>query len=272
VGEFFPPPLTFSLNIIMSICFLNDKPYAINLAPTPMVKKWIESYAGKTFQIKKQIDASVCNRLKKILQKHDTLFKKFNLYFDNNSLWQIETLANIHVQIVELQKLHKKSTDLLNKNTDGDWDLLHDLIHKQESLVKNRCMEFGLDNSEVIHNSGSQTENWSWESRLTQQQYHESASFERWHINLPTSELGRHPYECFTYSPNTWQREGSLLGQISRRLEVQLEYKQGRPDAGYEEWCKAQDLPIIGNNFPLAKFVDDPTHILQAKTLRIENE
>jgi len=256
----------------MTTCFLDNNPYAIELARTPMTKNWLEIYAGKTFQINTRIDSSVCENLQKILQKHNSLFKKFNLTFDHESLWQLDTLANIHVQIVELQKQHKKSTDLLNRNTNGDWDLLHDLIHTQEAIVKKRCMEFGIGKSEIVHDSKSLTENWSWEPRLTAQQYHESASFERWHINIPTAELGRHPYECFLFSPDTWQREGSMLGQIATRLEIQLNHTNELPDAGYEEWCKAQDIPIIGNNFPLAKFVDYPVDILQAKTLRIENE
>lgn len=258
----------------MTTCFLNNKPYSIELSHTPIVKNWLGIHAGKTFQINKTIDLSISETLEKILQKHDSLFKKFNLDFDYESLWQLETLANIHVQIVELQKQHRKSTDLLNRNTNGDWDILHDLIHTQETIVKKRCMEFALDKSEIVHDSKSQsfTENWSWEPRLTAQQYHESASFERWHINLPTAELGRHPYECFQYSPDTWQREGSMLGQIATRLTIQLNHTNEQPDAGYQEWCKAQDIPMIGNNFPLAKFVEYPVDLLQAKTLRIENE
>jgi len=266
--------LTTRLNNSMAICYIDKTKHKIELAETPMVENWLKVYSGKSFKINKEFDFTTCRKIEEILKTNHNLFKKFKLdfnYLSLHDLCRIETLSRIHVQIVELQKTHKKGTDLLNKNTDGLWDLLHDLLHAQESRIRNGNIEFNQTKNDVTHDSKALTENWSWESKLSGQQYHTSASFDRWHINIPTAELGRHPYECFLYSPDTWQREGSILGQIAVRIQVQLTRTHGQPERGYHEWCSQQNIPVIGNNFPLANFLDDFTSdILGASEITIE--
>lgn len=258
----------------MPICYIDKKKYRIEIAETPMVENWLKVYSGKSFKINKNFDLTTCRKINQILKDNYNLFKKFKLDLEYQSLYDLcksETLARIHVQIVELQKTHKKSTDLLNKNTNGQWDLLHDLLHSQESRIKFDKIEFNQTTNTIDHDSNALTDNWSWEPKLTEQQYHTSASFDGWHINIPPTELGRHPYECFLNSPNTWQREGTMLGQIGVRLQVQLRRTYQQPERGYNEWCSQQKIPVVGNNFPLANFLDDFTSdMLGASEITIE--
>ena len=240
----------------MPSCILNDKKYELDIADTPMARIWLSNYSGVTFSLKTEVDKKLFNDLDNILTRHNDLFKKFGLQFKKDFL-SLAELSATHVQIVEMQKTHKKSTDILNKSTNGDWDIFHDLLHQAESHLRSEVYTYSTSQHDKVHNAQDLTDKWTWEPRLTTDEFHASASFDRWHINVPTAELGRHPYECFIFSPDTWHREGSMLGQISTRIELQMNQTCKRPDKGYEQWCDDNHIPPAGNNFPLANFKDD---------------
>jgi len=257
----------------MAVCFINNKEYEIKLANTPLVKKWLEIYNNITFKLHKSFDKTTVEDLYNLLSKHHKFFSKMTFNFssyDKESLWNKQTLSKIHLQIVKFQKNYKKSTDLLNRNTNNDWDLLHDLLHKLEIQIREKEAEFSVGDSDLTHDSQGLTKNWSWDPRLTPQEFMDSASFDRWHLNIPTAELGRHPYECYCYSPDTWKEEGSMLGQIPIRITVKLAKTYPTPDQGYYEWCNTLSILPLGNNFPLANFNENfIPDILNAEDIRI---
>ena len=258
----------------MPTCFIDKTEHKIELAETPMVENWLKVYSGKSFKISKKFDFGTCKKLYKILKNNGSLVKKFKLDFDYQSLLDLcnlETLSNIHLQVVQLQKKYKNVTNLLNKNTNGEWNLIHDLIHIQEKRIRSDKIEFSQSTSKTDHDPDSLTKNWCWEERLTQHEFHKSASFDEWHINIPFAELGRHPYECFLYSPNTWRYEGTMSGQLGVRLEVQLRRAYKQPEVGYHEWCTQQKIPAVGYHFPLANFSGKfPYEILNASEITIQ--
>lgn len=259
----------------MPICIIDKIEHKIELAKTPMVENWLKVYSGKAFKISKKFNFTTCEKLNEILKINNSLFKKLKLDFDYQSLQDlcnIKTLSKIHVQMVELQKTYKNSTDFLNKNTKGQWDLIHELLHIQEQRIRVDKIEFSQSKKKISHDSDGLTKNWSWEPKLTKEQFHKSASFDEWHINIPFAELGRHPYECFLYSPNTWQREGTMVGQIGVRLQVQLRRACQQPELGYHEWCSQQKIPTVGTHFPLANFLNEfPYDILNASEITIQD-
>lgn len=258
----------------MSICYIDNTKHRIELAETPMVENWLKVYSGKSFKISKKFNLTTCEKLNQILKNKNSLFKKFQLDFDYQSLedlCNLEILSKIHLQIVKIQKTHKNSTKFLNTNTNGEWDLIHELLHIQEKRIRTDKIEFSQSANKMCHDPDALTNNWSWRPKLTEQQFYKSSSFEEWHINIPFAELGRNPYECFLYSPNTWQCEGTMLGQIGVRLQVQLRRAYKQPELGYHEWCLQQKIPAVGTHFPFANFLDEfPYNILNASEITIQ--
>ena len=265
----------------MSLCIINDKKHQIRLANTPFVNIWLERYNNIEFKCVKKFAKEKASNICKLLEKHQRIFHKFGLNFskvNTKSVWNRHLLREIHCKIVQLQKKYKKSTGLLNKNTQGDWFMLHELLHEFEDQLYKGRIEFIVGNhglrhvSDLLEENFSDLleENWSWEPILTQQQFMESSSFDRWHLNVPLAELGRYPYECFCHSPETWNEEGSMLGQISPLIEGQLSKTYPRPDKGYHSWCKKLNILPLGNNFPLANFsIEFPQDLANAETIRI---
>lgn len=257
----------------MSICILNDKKYQIKLANTPFVRAWLERYNGVEFRCVEKFKKDKASNICTLLEKHKSIFHKFDLDFsevNTTSVLNKHVLRQVHCKIVQLQKKYKKSTDLLNKNTNGDWNMLHELIHKVEKQLCRDQIQFSVGLSSLKHDPDLQVKNWSWKQTLTQQEFMESSSFDRWHLSVPLAELGRHPYECFCYSPETWNDEGSTFGQISHLITAQLSKTYPRPDKGYYSWCKKQNIFPMGDNFPLAdfnkEFIQD---LINAETIRI---
>jgi len=257
----------------MATCLIDGKEFQIQLAQTPMVRNWLDVYNEKIFSINQGFDLSYCDSIIKILEKNKNLFNTFKLFLDKLEivdLWDLQTISNLHLQIVNIQRHHTGITDFLNKRSNNDWDLIHELVHKQESQITNGTAEFSSTPTDKIHNSKALAHSWSWKELVTQQQFHDSASFERWHINFPTAELGRFPYECFRFSPDSWQQEGSMFGQLAVTLNIQLCKTHPRPHNGYEAWCEKQNLPPVGDNFPLANFIGEaPRELIYAKQLSI---
>ena len=262
----------------MPTCFIDNQPYKIKLADTPFVKNWLKVYDNKNFPVKKSIDKEAHNKIKTLAVKHQNFFQKMGLVelarANSVDLWQRKNLSKIHLEIVIFQKNYKGSTDFMNKNTDGEWNNIHDYLHEQEKVIEKEKTIFGTGSVDLDHDSYTQSKNWSWEPILTVAEFHASASFDKWHFTVPLSELGRHPYECFKHSPDTWKQEGSLIGQISSKVEANLSYTYSNPDRGYEDWCGENNIPVIGDTFPLASFIDpnDINTIIEAKSLRITND
>ena len=262
----------------MPTCFIDNQPYKIKLADTPFVKNWLRVYDNKNFPVKKSIDKGAHNKIKTLALKHQNFFQKMGLVelarANSVDLWQRKNLSKIHLEIVIFQKNYKGSTDLMNKNTDGEWNNIHDYLHEQEKVIEKEKTIFGTGSVDLDHDSYTQSKNWSWEPILTVAEFHASASFDRWHFNVPLSELGRYPYECFKHSPDTWKQEGSLIGQISSKIKAQLSNTYNNPDKGYEDWCSQNKIPVIGDVFQLASFIDanDTKNIIEAKNIRITND
>ena len=169
------------------------------------------------------------------------------------------------------QKNYKSGTDLANRNTNNDWDFIHDYLHALETDIRHNTATFGQGDKALGHDSDTLTENWSWEPLLETEEFYESSAFARYHFNVPFTELGRHPYEAFLHSPSTYNVEGSMIGQVGQNVEVQLVKTFPRPDKGYEEWCTQNNLPPVGTHFPLANFVNqsDAKQIINADSIKI---
>lgn len=262
----------------MSICIINDKEYEIEIAKTPFAQKWLKLFNNKTLPTKASYNTDAFDKLVKVINRHKNFFKKIKL--DNLSgiqpdeLWDRKKLQNLHLEIVLFQQKHKTGTDLANINTNNDWDYIHDYIHELEEAIRSNTAIFGLGEKSLLHDSKTLTENWSWEPLMEMQDFYKSSSFDRYHINVPFTELGRHPYECFLYSPDTYNQEGSMIGQIGQNIECQLINTYPSPDKGYDKWCQQNNLPTVGTHFPLANFTHekDAQQIIDADSIRIKHD
>lgn len=262
----------------MSVCIINQKEYEIEIAKTPFATKWLELFNNKLLPVKARYNTDAYKKLSQILPLHKNFFKKIKLQalstISENDLWDRKKLQQLHLEIVMFQKNYKKSTNIANINTNNDWDYIHEYIHKLEQSIRTNTAVFGYGDNLLTHDSKGLTENWSWEPLMTIDDFYKSSNFDRFHINVPFTELGRHPYECFIYSPNTYKQEGSMIGQIGNNVEVQLVKTFPRPEKGYEEWCKQNNLPCVGKHFPLANFVNekDAQEIIYADSIKIKND
>jgi len=257
----------------MAICIVDGKKYKITLADTPFVKKWLEIYNDVDFKCVKKINKSNAVGICEIVSRHQKVFKKFDLDFseiNEKSVWDKDLISKTHCKIVQIQKKYKKSTDILNLNTNNDWNLLHEILHEFENQLFADQLEFSVGDSSLKHDPDLQEKFWSWDEILTPQEFMDSSSFDKWNLNVPTAELGRHPYECFCYSPSTWDQEGTMLGQISPFIKAQINQRQPSPDKGYYDWCEKLKILPVGNNFPLANFDENtPIELLYAEKIRI---
>lgn len=262
----------------MSTCVINNKEYEIEIAKTPFTAQWLKHYNNKVFDVKLVYDTDNHKKLGAVIDRHRDLFKKLQLKtlskVEDIDLWDQETLNAIHLEIVLFQKNHKKGTDLANRNTNNDWDFIHDYLHALERDIRLKTATFGHGDKSLRHDSKTLTTNWSWEPLLDTKEFYESSSFDRYHFNVPFTELGRHPNEAFLYSPNTYKEEGSMIGQVGQNVEVQLRKTFPTPDKGYEEWCQRNNLPPVGTHFPLANFVNqsDAKQIVYADSIEIRHD
>jgi len=260
----------------MPTCYLDNAPYDIILSETPMSTEWLDRFAGETLHVNTPYDGSMVNKLYQLINTHRPLFAKLRLEFltDVSSLGELmhqQKLTDIHAGIVDLQKKHTGITDMLTKNTQGGWENIHEHIHKLESQIRGNSIKFSR-NLGLEHDNTDTAPGWQWENRFTAQEWADSTSFDTSNLSMPTSELGRTPYEAYQFAPDNWQSEGSLVGAMVPRLQLQTGRRQHRPELGYEEWCGAQGIPVIGDHLPLANFCDDTflDQILSVKTIRIE--
>jgi hypothetical protein len=244
----------------MPICYLDDQPHEIALVDSPMAKRWIRLFEGETLLIKKPFDPSVIDRLYQMIKTNEDLFTKMRLTFLTNissvaSLMHQETLTEIHSGMVDLQKTYRGTTDLLTRNTQGDWEQIHEHIHLLESQLRTHSLSF-MRTPAISHDTTDLELDWRWENRFTAEQWAQSTSFSTDHLTIPTTELGRTPYEAFQFAPDRWREEGSLIGHLAPRLDLRATRCDHRPDRGFERWCEQQDLPVIGEHIPLARFLD----------------
>tara|TARA_B100001094_G_C18084347_1_gene746940 strand:- start:434 stop:1222 length:789 start_codon:yes stop_codon:yes gene_type:complete len=262
----------------MSVCIINEKEYKIEIAKTPFATQWLRLFNNKSLPVKVGYNTDAYEKLSKVLTSHKNFFKKIKLQalsnIKENDLWDRKKLQELHLEIVMLQKNYKKSTNLANINTNDDWDYMHDYLHELEQSIRNNMAVFGYGEKLLRHDSKALTENWSWEPLMSIDDFYKSSDFDRFHINVPFKELGRHPYESFIFSPDTYRQEGSMLGQIGNNIEVQLVKTFPRPEKGYEEWCKQNNLPCVGTHFPLANFVNekDVQEIIYTDSIKIKHD
>ena len=261
----------------MATCIINNKEYEIELANTPFTAQWLEHNNNKVLPVKVGYDTDTHTELSTLLNKHRNFFKKLKLTtlseVQDDDLWNQQTLNDIHLEIVSFQKNHKTGTDLANRNTNYEWDYIHDYLHALETDIRHNTATFGHGEKSLGHDSKTLTQNWSWDPLMTANEFYESSSFDRYHFNVPFTELGRHPYEAFIYSPNTYHQEGSMIGQVGQNVEVQLVKTYPSPEKGYQEWCDQNELPPAGTHFPLANFVkqDDAKNIIDADSIVIKH-
>ena len=259
-----------SLKYFMPTCYLDDRPFPITLTETPMSREWLDRHAGKTLEVNTPYDDGTVNRLHQLITRHRPLFRSLRLTFltditTREELMHQSTLAAIHAGIVDLETRHRHTqiTDILTRNTQGGWDDLHLLLHQLETQISTTIMTFS---------STEPPAPWQWHQRFTLEQWRDSTSFDTTNITMPTTELGRTPYESFRYAPDHWHIEGGMTGLLEPRLQLKTRRARHRPDPGYEEWCDAQGIPVIGEHLPLANFTTDAylAVIPTVTSLRIE--
>jgi hypothetical protein len=260
----------------MPTCYLDDSPHDIILVETPMSTEWLDRFAGETLNVNTPYDGSMINKLYQMINTHRPLFSKLRLAFltDVSSLTGLmhqQTLTNIHAGMVDIQKKHPKITDILSKNTKGGWENIHEHIHRLESQIRDTSITF-TKTTGILHDNTDTAPGWRWDNIFTAQEWAESTSFNTSHLSIPTTELGRTPYEAFQFAPDNWQSEGSISGTLAPRAELRTSTCRHRPDQGYEEWCDAQGIPVIGDRVPLANFCDATylDHVPMVSTIRIE--
>ena len=259
----------------MPVCVINEKEFEIEIADTPFVKKWLKFFNNTVLPVKKPYNKIPHTRLWKTIESNKNFFQKMQLEKLTNiketDLWSNAKLQEIHLEIVSWQKKYKKSTDFANANTDNAWDFLHDYIHDMEECIRYTTAVFGVGDAQLNHDSKTLTKNWTWQSKISADDFKDSSSFDRYHINVPFAELGRHPYESYLYSPDTYKEEGSITGQVSNDVTVQLIKTFPRPDQGYEQWCNHNAIPFIGTHFPLANFkkISEAQQLIDATEIKI---
>ena len=262
----------------MSVCIINGKEYRIEIAKTPFATEWLRLFNNKSLPVKARYDTNAYEKLYKVLNLHKDFFKKIKLQslsnVSENDLWDRKKLQELHLEIVTFQKNYKKSTEMANINTNNDWDYIHDYIHELEQSIRSNTAVFGYGEKLLNHDSEALAENWAWDPLMSIDDFYKSSDFDRFHINVPFTELGRHPYESFIFSPDTYKQEGSMLGRIGNSIEVQLVKTHPRPEKGYEEWCQQNGLPCIGTHFPLANFVNekDAQQIIYTDSIKIKHD
>ena len=177
---------------------------------------------------------------------------------ERSQLLKQECLTKIHGKIVETQRQFKKSTDFLNLNTSGQWDHIHEILHHLEQNISSTRLDFHADDVDINHDSKVNEKYWDWEDRMTPQEWAVSTIFGRYHLELRSLELGRVPWECFSYAPQNWQSEGCLSGNVSPCVRVGLaSCQQQSAPAEFMAWSKNNGLPVIGPVIPLANFRTD---------------
>ncbi len=259
----------------MPICVIKDKEFKIEIADTPFAKEWLKCFNNTALPVKKHYDKKPHAKLWSTIQSNKNFFQKMQLEklskITENDLWNSSKLQEIHLEIVTWQKKYKKSTDFANANTNNGWDYLHDHVHAMEQCIRYTSAVFGVGDTELSHDSKTFSKLWTWESKISADDFKQSSSFDHYHINVPFAELGRHPYESYLYSPKTYHAEGSITGQIANDVLVQLVETYPRPDEGYEQWCEDNNVPCVGTHFPLANFINksDAQQIVDASEIKI---
>ena len=115
----------------MPTCYLDDDPHDIVLTNTPISDRWLELFAGQTLQINRPYDTTTIDGLYGLITTHRPLFSKLRLDFltgisASTQLMHQRNLTDIHAGVVELQRKHTGITDILTKNTQGDWEAIHE--------------------------------------------------------------------------------------------------------------------------------------------------
>jgi len=192
----------------------------------------MDRFAGESLQIDTPYDRSTIDKLYQLINTHRPLFAKLRLEFltDISSLTELmrqQRLTDIHAGMVDLQKKHTGITDILTKNTQGGWENIHEHIHRLESQIRGNSMTF-MRTVGLNHDNTDTAPGWLWDNRFTAQEWADSTSFSTSDISMPTSELGRTPYEAFQFAPDNWRSEGSISGTIAPRVELQTGRRQHR--------------------------------------------
>ena len=231
---------------------------------TPITKKWLERFQHQELPLISNFDFSTRDKLFAILTEYESLWSKFGLseliVKDPTELLDQSRLADIHTAIVQIQKKYSKGpgiTPILNKRTNNEWDIAHDLLHKLEEIIISGNAKFNKTQPTSDHDTEANSKHWQWESQFTADEWYDSTSFGTTNLELRLTELGRHPWECYLYSPDRWEQEGSLLGNLLPAIQLNIRNTKQSPTKEYEQWCKENSLPVIGSRVPFARIEDN---------------
>ena len=231
---------------------------------TPFTKKWLERFQHQELPLISNFDFSTRDKLFAILTEYESLWSKFGLFElivkDPTELLDQSRLADIHTAIVQIQKKYSKGpgiTPILNKRTNNEWDIAHDLLHKLEEIIISDNANFNKTQPISDHDSEVNSKHWQWESQFTADEWCESTGFGTTNLELILTELGRHPWECYRYSPDRWEQEGSLLGNLLPAIQLNIRNTNQSSTKEYEQWCKENSLPVIGSRVPFARIEDN---------------
>lgn len=248
----------------MPTCIMNGRSFSIDIFESPLAAAWLKHNAGKPLIGKKQSFSIFKNldNLYNTLTRSRPLWEKMGfkeLIIDKRSqLLKQECLTNIHLKIVSTQRQFKKSTDFFNLNTANQWDQIHETLHDLEANIASTRLNFKLDDVDINHNSKVNEKYWDWEDRASPEEWARSTTFGRYHLELTSLELGRVPWECWTYAPENWHSEGYLSGNVNPGVLVGLvSHQQHSVPVEFETWSKKNGLPVIGPRIPLANFCTD---------------
>jgi hypothetical protein len=255
----------------MPVCYLDDEPHEITLTETVMSRAWLDRFAGETLHRDRPYNTTIMDRLYQLISTHRPLFAKLRLEFltdvtARTDLMHQPRLRDIHAGMVDLQKRHTGTTDLLGRNTQGGWEEIHEHIHDLESQLRRGSMTF-MRTPGLKHDTHDSAPGWLWQNQFTAEQWAASTTFTTADLTIPTMELGRTPYEAFLYAPDRWHTEGSIAGTLAPRAVLSTTRSHHRPDEGYEQWCEAQGIPVIGDQLPLANFKDH-SYLAQMPTVK----
>jgi hypothetical protein len=245
---------------MLASCKINQKSFEIDVVSLPIADRWMELYRGVSISCVSAMDLADRDAVWSILERHRDLWPKIGLDLfcvsDPNDLMDQSCLADMHQKIVSMQRTYKKSTSVLDGKTNGDWSLLHHHLHSIEDTLLDSSWNFNGDGTaRHSHDYEKMTDPyWDWETQFTPEQWSDSTTFSQHHLEIQINELGRTPWECFHMCPDKWTQEGSLVGNLMPAIRVRARQFTRSSPIEYSQWCKNNQLPIIGHTVPLADF------------------
>lgn len=245
---------------MLATCKINQHSFEIELVSSKIADSWIDLYQGVSMSCSSAVDLADRDAAWSILERHRDLWPKIGMdclaKADPVKLLDQSYLGDMHKQMVIMQKNYKMSTSLLDSKTKGDWSRLHEHLHSIENTLVVSCWIFdGSGTARHTHDYERRMNNkWNWEPQFTAEEWRDSTTFSHSHLEIVFTELGRYPWECFIMSPDNWEQEGSLAGNLLPTIKVKPRRLTKSIPVNYSEWCKKNQIPVVGERIPLANF------------------